>query len=87
MKREESIPLSYAQKRLWFIDQLMPNNAMYNIHAACRLTGKSSIEALEAGWNQLLERHESLRTIILEQEGEPFNRFNLMYSDISLKQI
>ena len=46
MKREEIIPLSYAQKRLWFIDQLMPNSAMYNIHAACRLTGEWSIEAL-----------------------------------------
>ncbi|HCF52247.1 MAG TPA: non-ribosomal peptide synthetase, partial [Bacillus sp. (in: Bacteria)] len=74
MKREEVIPLSYAQKRLWFIDQLMPNSAMYNIHAACRLTGKWSIEALEVGWNQLLERHESLRTTILEQEGEPFQQ-------------
>lgn len=74
MKREEVIPLSYAQKRLWFIDQLMPNSAMYNIHAACRLTGEWSIEALEVGWNQLLERHESLRTTILEQEGEPFQQ-------------
>ncbi|MEC3439457.1 condensation domain-containing protein, partial [Bacillus cereus] len=46
----------------------------YNIHAACRLTGKWSIEALEVGWNQLLERHESLRTTILEQEGEPFQQ-------------
>ena len=73
MKREEVIPLSYAQKRLWFIDRLMPNSAMYNIHA-CRLTGKWSIEALEVGWNQLLERHESLRTTILEQEGEPFQQ-------------
>ncbi|PFD72567.1 non-ribosomal peptide synthetase [Bacillus cereus] len=74
MKREEVIPLSYSQKRLWFIDQLMPNSAMYNIHAACRLTGEWSIEALEVGWNQLLERHESLRTTILEQEGEPFQQ-------------
>ncbi|MCM3538297.1 non-ribosomal peptide synthetase [Priestia endophytica] len=74
MRRGESIPLSYAQKRLWFIDQLIPNSAMYNIHAACRLTGKWSIQALEAGWNQLLERHESLRTIIQEQEGEPFQQ-------------
>lgn len=40
----------------------------------CRLTGKWSIEALEVGWNQLLERHESLRTTILEQEGEPFQQ-------------
>ncbi|MEH6979171.1 amino acid adenylation domain-containing protein, partial [Bacillus pseudomycoides] len=71
MSREESIPLSYAQKRLWFIDQLMPNSAIYNIHAACRLTGKWSLEALETGWNQLIERHESLRTVIQEREGEP----------------
>lgn len=84
MTREESIPLSYAQKRLWFIEQLMPNSAMYNIHAACRLTGKWSIEALESGWNQLFERHESLRTIILKQEGEPFQQVqSLVFRHIS----
>ncbi|MGG3494414.1 amino acid adenylation domain-containing protein [Peribacillus simplex] len=74
MAREESIPLSYAQKRLWFIDQLTPNSAMYNIHAACRLTGKWSLEALETGWNQLIERHESLRTVIQEREGQPIQQ-------------
>ncbi|AMM92983.1 peptide synthetase [Peribacillus simplex] len=74
MAREESIPLSYAQERLWFIDQLTPNSAMYNIHAACRLTGKWSLEALETGWNQLIERHESLRTVIQEREGQPIQQ-------------
>ncbi|SFX81224.1 amino acid adenylation domain-containing protein [Thermoactinomyces sp. DSM 45891] len=71
MERSESIPLSYAQRRLWFMDQLAPNSSMYNIHAACRLVGKWSLRALETSWNQLIERHESLRTLIGAYEGQP----------------
>ena len=71
MKRGEAIPLSYAQQRLWFIDQFTPNSALYNMPMVCRLTGNWLLEALETGWNQLIERHESLRTVFQEVNGQP----------------
>ncbi|RFT63252.1 amino acid adenylation domain-containing protein, partial [Bacillus clarus] len=71
MERGKAIPLSYAQQRLWFIDQFTPNSALYNMPMVCRLTGNWVHEALETGWNQLLERHESLRTVFHEVDGHP----------------
>ncbi|MGG2065340.1 non-ribosomal peptide synthase/polyketide synthase [Bacillus sp. S14(2024)] len=71
MERGETIPLSYAQQRLWFIDQFTPNSALYNMPMVCRLTGSWLPEALETGWNQLIERHESLRTVFHEVNGQP----------------
>ncbi|TKI85620.1 thioester reductase, partial [Bacillus wiedmannii] len=71
MERGEAIPLSYAQQRLWFIDQFTPNSALYNMPMVCRLTGNWLLEALETGWNQLIERHESLRTVFQEVNGQP----------------
>ncbi|MFE4130544.1 non-ribosomal peptide synthase/polyketide synthase [Peribacillus sp. YIM B13482] len=71
MERGEAIPLSYAQQRLWFIDQFTPNSALYNMPMVCRLTGNWVPEALETGWNQLIERHESLRTVFHEVDGHP----------------
>lgn len=69
-----NIPLSYAQQRLWFIDQFAPNSALYNMPMVCRLTGNWLPEALELGWNQLIERHESLRTVFYEEDGHPVQR-------------
>ncbi|WP_459502279.1 non-ribosomal peptide synthetase [Bacillus sp. C1] len=74
MERGEVIPLSYAQQRLWFIDQFTPNSALYNMPMVCRLTGNWVLEALEKGWNQLIERHESLRTVFYEVDGHPVQR-------------
>ncbi|SCN41681.1 non-ribosomal peptide synthetase [Bacillus wiedmannii] len=71
MERGETIPLSYAQQRLWFIDQFTPNSALYNMPMVCRLTGNWLPEALETGWNHLIERHESLRTVFHEVNGHP----------------
>ncbi|SDZ38554.1 condensation domain-containing protein, partial [Thermoactinomyces sp. DSM 45892] len=71
VERGEAIPLSYAQQRLWFIDRFTPNSALYNIPAVWRLTGDWALESLEKGWNQLLERHESLRTVIQEIDDQP----------------
>ncbi|SDZ37742.1 non-ribosomal peptide synthetase, partial [Thermoactinomyces sp. DSM 45892] len=71
VERGEAIPLSYAQQRLWFIDRFTPNSALYNIPAVLRLTGDWAIESLEKGWNQLLKRHESLRTVIQEIDDQP----------------
>ncbi|MBJ8050289.1 amino acid adenylation domain-containing protein, partial [Bacillus cereus group sp. N18] len=70
-ERGERVPLSYAQQRLWFLDQLEPNSSLYNIPTAWCLKGKWRIEALEKGYNALIQRHEVLRTVIQEMNGEP----------------
>ena len=64
-------PLSSAQQRLWFIDQLEPGSAAYNIPAAVRLRGALNIEALRSAFRALASRQEGLRTIFPLQEGEP----------------
>ena len=69
--RNGMLPLSFAQRRLWFIDQLNPGNAVYNIPGAVRLEGRLDIEALESAINQIVRRHEALRTRFEIAEGEP----------------
>jgi len=69
--REERLPLSFAQRRLWFIDQLDPGNAMYNISGAVRLKGDLNLEALERSVNEIVRRHEALRTRIEVEVREP----------------
>jgi amino acid adenylation domain-containing protein len=68
--RENIIPLSFAQARLWFLDQLLPLAALYNMPFAFMLEGKLEIDALEKAFNTLVARHESLRTIFSVNEGE-----------------
>ena len=70
-ERTEDLPLSFAQTRLWFIDQYEGANAIYNIFQGLRLEGKLNIEALEKAVNALIVRHETLRTGFLSSEGEP----------------
>jgi amino acid adenylation domain-containing protein len=65
------LPLSFAQQRLWFIDQLEPDKATYNIPAAVRLEGRLNFEALESAINEIVKRHEVLRTRIEVEEGRP----------------
>ena len=69
--RTERLPLSFAQQRLWFIDQLDPGNAAYNIPAAARLEGRLNLEVLERSINEIVRRHEVLRTKIEVVAGEP----------------
>ena len=69
--RDGSLPLSFAQQRLWFLDQLMPNNAFYNVPAALRLTGLLNLAALEQTFNEIVRRHEALRTTFAMVEGQP----------------
>ncbi|MEM8777888.1 MAG: amino acid adenylation domain-containing protein, partial [Cyanobacteria bacterium P01_G01_bin.49] len=70
ISREQQIPLSFAQQRLWFLAQLEPNNPFYNISGAVRLQGQLNIEALEQSFNQIISRHENLRTNFQTREGE-----------------
>src|SRR5436189_2246395 len=72
-RREKPSPAvtSFAQQRLWFLDQLMPSNAFYNIHHALRLKYPVNAGVLERSLNELVRRHESLRTIFTSIDGEP----------------
>ena len=67
----ELCPLSFAQQRLWFLDQIEPGNPAYNMHVALRLTGRLREEALEQSLNEILRRHEALRTTFRTVGGQP----------------
>ncbi|MEY2396335.1 MAG: hypothetical protein QOF94_2680, partial [Acidobacteriaceae bacterium] len=62
ISREQPIPASFAQQRLWFLDQLEPNNPLYNIPWTLKISGAPDAAAIENGLNLIAERHESLRT-------------------------
>lgn len=72
VSRDQRLPLSFSQKRLWFLDRLVPGNAFYNIPAGVRLKGKADLRALGAAINEIVRRHETLRTTFAEADGEPF---------------
>ncbi|MBI4662223.1 MAG: amino acid adenylation domain-containing protein [Verrucomicrobia bacterium] len=61
-EREELVPLSYAQQRLWFLDQLEPDRCLYNLPLALRLLGPLDVRALRQALQEIVNRHESLRT-------------------------
>ncbi|RKG76773.1 amino acid adenylation domain-containing protein, partial [Corallococcus exercitus] len=69
-------PLSFAQQRLWFLDQLAPDDASYNLPVALRLLGHLDVEALRRSFEALVARHEALRTTFFEHEGQPFQRIH-----------
>jgi amino acid adenylation domain-containing protein len=70
VSRDGRLPLSFAQQRLWFMDQLEPGNPAYNIPGAMRLSGKLDITALELSLNEIIRRHESLRTTFATLDGQ-----------------
>src|SRR5688572_16601160 len=63
-------PLSFAQQRLWFLDQLDPGSPVYNVIEALRLDGLLDIAALEGSFGEIVRRHEVLRTNFVSVEGQ-----------------
>ena len=63
-------PASFAQQRLWFLNSLAPENPFYNVSAAIRLSGQLNITALEQAFNEIVRRHEVLRTTFEMAEGQ-----------------
>ena len=65
------IPLSFAQERMWFLDQLEPGNPAYNIPVAHRIEGLLNLAALEQSLGEIVRRHEALRTTFASVDGQP----------------
>ena len=68
--RDGDLPLSYAQQRLWFLDQLQPDSPFYNVPMVLRLVGEIDVAALERSLNEIVRRHETLRTTFVERNGK-----------------
>jgi amino acid adenylation domain-containing protein len=64
-------PLSFAQERLWFLNQLQPDDTAYNMPTAVRLMGHLDVVALECSLNEIIRRHEALRTTFAVVDGNP----------------
>ncbi|HEX6911521.1 MAG TPA: amino acid adenylation domain-containing protein, partial [Longimicrobium sp.] len=89
MSRTRTAPVSFAQERLWFLDRLQPDSALYNIPAALRLSGPLDVPALERALGEVVRRHEALRTTF-SAEGDvpvqviaPFAGFALPVEDLA----
>ena len=72
--RTENLPLSFAQQRLWFLDALEPGTPLYNMPFASRIKGTPDTDLLELALQQMLARHESLRTKFEALNGQPAHR-------------
>ena len=76
VSRDRDLPLSFAQQRLWFLDQLEPGSAAYNISGAILLAGQLDAVALERSLSEIIRRHEVLRTTFDVSHGQPVQIIN-----------
>lgn len=77
-------PLSFAQERMWFLEQLDPSSSVYNTARAYRLTGPLSLPALEKSFSQIIRRHEILRSTIHSKDGIPYQVISATSPSIKL---
>ncbi|MFG6107725.1 amino acid adenylation domain-containing protein [Leptothoe sp. EHU-05/26/07-4] len=90
--RAQRLPLSFAQERLWFLDQLMPNSPLYNMPAAMQLVGALNPHALVKSFQTIVHRHEVLRTAFsVQEDGQPYQHimppFDLEIPIINLESL
>ena len=71
VSREQILPLSFAQQRLWFLDQLESNSSFYNIPEAIRLKGNLNVDILQKALDGIVAHHEILRTNYITENGKP----------------
>jgi amino acid adenylation domain-containing protein len=87
--RDQPVPVSFAQERMWFLDRLLPGSAVYAIPYRVRLTGALVPEALRLALQDLVGRHEALRTVFAAHDGRPVQvvtppaRFDLPLTDLT----
>ncbi|MBW4510723.1 MAG: AMP-binding protein [Scytonematopsis contorta HA4267-MV1] len=87
-----SSALSFAQQRLWFLNQLQPNSDLYNVSGVVSLTGQLNTVALEQSFQEIVRRHEALRTTFITQEdGQPIQKIatslNLSLPLVDLREL
>ena len=92
VETQERLPLSWAQRRLWFLDRLRPGSDFYNIALACELHGDLNVPVLERSLQEIIRRHGALRTRFVVEDGEPVQKvealieFRLQLLDLSNPQ-
>jgi amino acid adenylation domain-containing protein/non-ribosomal peptide synthase protein (TIGR01720 family) len=74
VERPDELPLSHAQQRLWVIQQLEGTSSAYNFPLVFRLRGPLDLDAWQAAFTDVVARHEALRTVFGEREGQPYQR-------------
>ncbi|MDZ8051397.1 MAG: amino acid adenylation domain-containing protein [Aulosira sp. ZfuCHP01] len=79
-------PLSFAQQRLWFLDQLIPNSPIYNIPGAVQFQGRLDRVALEKSFSEIVRRHEALRTTFVIADGQPMQAVAAVEQDSNLQR-
>jgi amino acid adenylation domain-containing protein len=85
--RREPLPLSFAQQRLWFLEYLQAGSGLFHMPAAMRLEGPLDTAALQQSLEEIVRRHETLRTTFRIQDGEPVNVFTAEAGAIDLPVI
>lgn len=89
VSRDQPLPLSFVQQRLWFFDQLMPNSHIYNITRFLRLQGEIVVPALKYSVEEIVRRHEALRTTFPSVNGQPVQAIspfpNLLWSEVDFQ--
>src|SRR5213079_430538 len=89
VSRQQDLPLSFAQQRLWFLDQLEPGSVAYTIPNVVRLHGELDVNALAHSLQEMVRRHEILRSVFPTKDGHPIQvikpvaNLHLQFIDLS----